>query len=175
MKLIEPNKKYLKKYEQAYIKSIELISLGKMRKHNLMFKSPKEIDLLDNINNKTFKKLKVGRVNLYDYFLIDDDENLLGVLSIKPRLSDVLHELDGNIRYGINPFFWNKGYGAKILELGIQKAKELGLKDKILITCDYDNIASSKIIEKNGGILQNLATKHVDNENILTKRYWIYL
>mgnify|MGYP003291556924 CR=1 FL=1 len=29
------------------------------------------------------------------------------------------------------------------------------MTDKVLITCDDDNIGSSKIIEKNGGILEN--------------------
>lgn len=48
-----------------------------------------------------------------------------------------------------------KGYGTLLLKLGLEKAKELGLKDKVLIICDDDNIGSYKIIEKNGGILEN--------------------
>ena len=38
-----------------------------------------------------------------------------------------------------------------MLELAKKKARELGYKE-ILITCDKNNIASKKIIEKNGGV-----------------------
>jgi len=43
--------------------------------------------------------------------------------------------------------------------------------DKVLITCDQDNIGSAKTIEKCGGILEN----EVDDNGTIKKRYWITL
>ena len=49
---------------------------------------------------------------------------------------------------------------------------KLGLK-KALVTCDKTNIASAKIIEKNGGVLENEI--FVDEQAGWKKRYWINL
>ena len=72
-----------------------------------------------------------------------------------------------------NEEYWKKGYGSKLLSLGIEKAKELGIKDRILVTCDDDNIGSSKVIENNGGILENKVENEDGDETFLTRRYWI--
>ncbi len=45
----------------------------------------------------------------------------------------------------------NKGYGYIILELALIQAKKFGFK-KIRVNCDDTNIASKKIIIKNGGV-----------------------
>lgn len=51
-------------------------------------------------------------------------------------------------------------------------ARELNL-DKVLISCREDNIASKKVIEKNGGIYENnYYDKEKDNSY---RRYWIHL
>ena len=63
-----------------------------------------------------------------------------------------------------------KGYGTLILELTLEKAKDLGL-DKVLLTCDTDNVASAKIIEKNGGKLAGQAISNKNGKQI--SRYWI--
>ncbi len=81
----------------------------------------------------------------------------------------------GNIGYGINPKYWKQGYGTKMLELGLEKAKDLIKEDKVLITCDDDNIGSSKVIENNSGILENKVKNIIDGEEIFTRRYWINL
>ena len=65
------------------------------------------------------------------------------------------------------------GYGKKLLQLGIEKYGYLIEEDKILITCDDDNIGSSKIIESNGGILDNKIENEDCGEKFLTRRYWI--
>ena len=42
----------------------------------------------------------------------------------------------------------------------------------MLITCDDDNLASSKVIEAQGGVLENIV-EHPDYGDI--RRYWIDL
>ena len=47
---------------------------------------------------------------------------------------------------------------------------QLGIK-KVLVTCDYDNIGSEKVILKNNGIYEN-TIKEEGKENFI-KRFWI--
>jgi len=50
--------------------------------------------------------------------------------------------------------------------------RKLGL-DRVLITCDDDNVRSARIIERNGGVLED---KIPGNErDVLKRRYWIEL
>ena len=65
------------------------------------------------------------------------------------------------------------GYGKKVLQLGLEESKTLIEDDKILITCDDDNVGSYKIIESNGGILENKVENEDAGEKFLTRRYWI--
>jgi len=57
-----------------------------------------------------------------------------------------------------------------LLRLGLEKARERGLK-RVLITCDETNLASRKVIEHNGGILENLVA--VEGQTARKMRYWI--
>ena len=65
------------------------------------------------------------------------------------------------------------GYGKEILKLGLEQYKDLIEDDRILVTCDDDNIGSSKIIEANGGELENVIPNEDNGEKFLTRRYWI--
>ena len=173
LKLVDANKKYLGQYKEAYELSLKHIKLGNIKKHDLMFEDIKEVDVVKKcLEHRDETKLKPGYVPSYDYFLVDGD-NFIGVIHIRIRLTDKLLKYGGHIGYGINPKYWKKGYGSKLLSLGIEKAKELGIKDRILVTCDDDNIGSSKVIENNGGILENKVENEDGDETFLTRRYWI--
>ena len=56
-------------------------------------------------------------------------------------------ESGGHIGYDISPVYRKKGYGFQILKLALKKALEIGLKE-VIVTCNINNIASKKIIEK---------------------------
>jgi len=85
-------------------------------------------------------------------------------------VNDYLAKIGGNIGYYIRPSARKKGYGTKILELALIKAKQIGLQ-KILVTCDESNIASKKIIEKNKGQFQDKVISAGEPK----LRYWIDL
>lgn len=115
------------------------------------------------------KDLPPGYVPSTTYWLIDNDE-FIGRVNIRHRLNDYLLRIGGHIGYFIRPSKRKKGYGRKILELALPKAKELGLR-KVLVTCDEDNPGSKKIIEENFGIYEN---KVINEKNgPLKLRYWI--
>ena len=50
------------------------------------------------------------------------------------------------------------------------QAQQRGLS-RVLVTCDDTNVASARIIESNGGILEN--TLQIEGRLIATRRYWI--
>jgi predicted acetyltransferase len=59
-----------------------------------------------------------------------------------------------------------------ILKLTLERARELGL-ERVLVTCDEDNIASAKIIELIGGVIVFF---YLEDETAVPKRrYWIDL
>ena len=64
------------------------------------------------------------------------------------------------------------GYAAGILRQGLILAKGAGF-DRFLAVCDKDNLASEKVILKNGGIRED---KRCDKEEqVFVKRFWIDL
>jgi Acetyltransferase (GNAT) domain len=94
---------------------------------------------------KDRSKLKPGIVPGSDFWLIDNNE-FIERLSLRYELNEFLLKMGEHIGYEIRPSKRKRGYGAEILRLGLQKAKELGLQ-RVLVTCDEDNIGSKKIIE----------------------------
>jgi predicted acetyltransferase len=101
-------------------------------------------------------------------WLIVDGE-YAGRVDIRHYLNEKLEKFGGHIGYNIRPSMRGKGYGTLQLKLGLPHAWALGI-ERALITCDDDNIGSQKIIEANGGVLQD----KVDNgRHVLSRRYWV--
>ena len=110
--------------------------------------------------------LPEGYVNETVLWLIDGGEHI-GNLSLRHELTEHLLKIGGHIGYIISPKHRGKGYGTKILALGLKEAAKLDI-EKVLVTCDKTNTASAKIIEKNGGVLENeVADEMVDGKKVL--------
>lgn len=93
-----------------------------------------------------------------------------GNIRIRHKLNDSLTRFGGHIGYDIRPSMRRKGYGTIQLRLALEKAWELGL-DRVLLTCDDDNVASYKIMEANGAVLWDV----IDNNRVVpSRRYWIH-
>lgn len=103
------------------------------------------------------------------YWLIDETNRVLGVVNIRHSLSEFLLNSGGHIGYGIRPSERRKGYATNLLALSLQKAKELGI-DQALVVCDEDNAGSFRTIVKNGGIADN---DFVEEDGVVVKRFWI--
>jgi predicted acetyltransferase len=74
----------------------------------------------------------------------------LARLAIRHRLTPTLMQVGGHIGYDVRPSARRQGHAGAMLEAALPIARELGI-DRALITCDEDNVASRKVIEKNGG------------------------
>ena len=91
-----------------------------------------------------------------DTFLVADvDGELVGRVSIRHELTDFLREEGGHIGYGVLPAFRRRGYATEILRQAVVIARSVGV-DRVLVTCDDDNIGSIRTIEACGGKLDSV-------------------
>jgi predicted acetyltransferase len=105
-------------------------------------------------------------------FWLVEGEAFIGRVSIRHYLNSWLLRVGGHIGYDICPSKRLLGYGTEILRLALLEARRLGVS-RALITCDEDNVGSMRIIEKNGGDLENILV--VEGLPKAKRRYWISL
>lgn len=79
-----------------------------------------------------------------------EDDHYLGRLAIRHRLTPRLLEWAGHIGYDVRPTARRRGHATAMLFAALPIAYRLGI-DRVLITCDEDNIASEKVIRNGGG------------------------
>jgi len=84
---------------------------------------------------------------------VDGDE-YLGRLSIRHQLTDALREFGGHIGYMVRPSARGQGHAGAMLAAALPIARDLGI-DPALLTCDADNVGSRRVIESNGGVLED--------------------
>ena len=103
------------------------------------------------------------------FFCLDLDRNIfVGAVNIRHYLNEQLLLDGGHIGDGVRPSERRKGIATQMIGLALNECKKLGIT-KVLMVCDKDNVASSKSIINNGGILENEIV--VDGK--LIQRYWI--
>lgn len=101
----------------------------------------------------------------------ETDGKVIGIIDFWHHINNQTPtKIRGHFGYYVRPSERNKGYGTKLLSLCLERAKESGL-DKVLVTCQPANMASKKVIQANGGVLE----KVVIDENKKIEWYWITL
>ena len=104
------------------------------------------------------------------YWWIVEDGNYLGAITLRHALTGKLLEGGGHIGYGVRPSARGRGLAAWALGEVLDRARKRGM-DRVLVTCDDDNTASAKTIERNGGVLEDIRETWLGT----TRRYWIEL
>ncbi|CNG35806.1 Predicted acetyltransferase [Mycobacterium tuberculosis] len=84
-------------------------------------------------------------------WLVDGSE-YFGRIAIRHRLTPALRELGGHIGYEVRRSARRRGHASAMLRAALPIANGLGI-DPALLTCEQDNTASRKVIEKHGGVL----------------------
>ena len=116
--------------------------------------------------------LKPGYVPSTTFWLTANVNQIIGECRLRHWLTTSLEHEGGHIGYVIRPSARRKGYGTRILALTLEKARDLRL-NRVLLTCDTDNIGSARVIEKNGGKLASQGISNSSGKPI--SRYWIDL
>lgn len=123
------------------------------------------------VDNSFEETVRQGFVPSSTYLAVRvEDDKLLGMIDIRHKLNEYLFNFGGHIGYSIRKSERRKGYAKEMLEQALGKCREMGL-DKVLITCDKENIASASTIKSQGGVLEN----EVNEEDEIVQRYWINL
>jgi predicted acetyltransferase len=94
---------------------------------------------------------------------------IVGRISIRHRLNAFLEREGGHIGYAVVPEFRRRGYATEMLGWAVEFGRTtLGL-DRLLVTCDDDNVGSIRTIEKNGGVFEDIVVAR----GKALRRYWI--
>ena len=83
-----------------------------------------------------------------------EGDDYLGRLAIRHRLTPSLLEAGGHIGYDIRPTARRRGHATAMLREGLAAAYDLGV-NPALLTCEVTNVASRRVIEINGGQLED--------------------
>ena len=171
MELVYPQEKYLPSYREAYAEELASDDLEKML-------ADPDTAVEKAAQERAGEGLPEGWVPATTLWLVDGDK-FIGRVNIRHWLVPHLMQFGGHIGYMIRPTERGKGYGNLQLALALDYCRE-HLRDaidggKVLVTCDDDNIRSAKVIEANGGVLENKVENFESGRNILTRRYWIEL
>lgn len=109
-----------------------------------------------------FYRAVYGRINY----------RIVGRVSIRHQLNDLLLNVGGHVGYGVVPSRRREGFATEILkESLVYIKKELPQLNKALLTCDDSNLGSIKTIEKNGGVFENFFQD--SSMEVAKRRYWI--
>ena len=103
------------------------------------------------------------------FLVAEVDGTLVGRVSIRHELNDFLANFGGHIGYGVRPAYRRRGYAGEMLRQALLVARSAGV-GRVLLTCDDGNEASASIIERAGGVLEDI---RVTPDGIGKRRYWI--
>ena len=114
-----------------------------------------------------------GKVVSTQFILVREaDDRLLGMLQLRHYLNDYLAQYAGHIGYSVRPGERRKGYARRMLAMGLEEARALGL-GRVMISCAVDNEGSRRTILANGGVFHSTLWDEEDQETL--ERYWIEL
>lgn len=86
------------------------------------------------------------------YLAFDENDNLIGLLSVRYDLQKEKAMEFGHIGYGVRPSERRKGYATQMLKYALKECKKYGL-NKVIVGCYKENKGSAKAIIKNKGKL----------------------
>ena len=125
-------------------------------------------ELLDEEHGEN---LPPGYVPCSHRWVVDEKGNVVGVVRVRHDISTpFLADEAGHIGYDVAPSLRRRGYGSACLRAGLERAREVGLK-QVLLFADANNPASWRTIERCGGVLE--AERYSDHYQCLVRRYRI--
>ena len=168
--LVKPNLSYtgeILKYKKEFLEDEPIINGAAGLDRFLTVE-----DWLEELEKRSSRDtVPEGLVPSSTYLGIREKDNyIVGMIDIRHYLNEFLKQFGGNIGYSVRKSERNKGYAKQMLELALEKCKDLKMK-KVLITCDEDNIASEKVILSANAKFEDIRSLEGKNK----KRFWLDL
>jgi predicted acetyltransferase len=124
------------------------------------------------VNISLGEELPDGWIPCTTFWLLDGAKCVVGVSNLRHSLTPSLTVRGGHIGYYVASSKRGRGYGRIILASTLKEARAMGMS-RVLLTTDSTNIPSMRVIERNGGVLED---ERPDPETGAPyKRYWIAL
>jgi predicted acetyltransferase len=118
----------------------------------------------------TFSSEAYNVVPTRTFWLLDEEERLLGVSSLRTTLTPFLENFIGHISISIRPSQRRRGLSKALYRLTLDVAREAGM-ERILAVTHPSNVASVRGIVSSGGRLDTRPVPLFCGEPVL--RYWI--
>lgn len=96
----------------------------------------------------------IESIDTDNYWWIVDDE-VIGRIRLRTTTNNDFYASHGDVGYDISPKYQNQGQATKMLEALLKIAHHRG-REHLLITCRKENLASKRVLEKNGGKVRDL-------------------
>ncbi len=125
------------------------------------------LELLDGLRADT--RVPGGLVHS-DFLLAECDGDVVGRVSLRFELNEALAQRGGHVGYGVRPGFRRRGLATAILRQSLPRLRAQGV-ERVLVICDDDNVASARVIERCGGLLERLVVP--SDGTAPFRRYWI--
>jgi predicted acetyltransferase len=104
------------------------------------------------------------------FFVAVVDRIVVGRLSLRHYLCEKIELIGGHIGYGVVPSYRRRGYATEMLRQAIPFCRSLGI-ERALITCDDSNVASQRVVEACGGVLETIL--RCPETGVPKRRYWL--
>jgi predicted acetyltransferase len=108
-----------------------------------------------------------GKVPEMIFLAFDEFGKMVGIADLRLEQNEFISNFAGQIGYTVRPSERGHGYATEILKEVVKQADALGMRN-VLVTCNEDNLASARVIEKAGGVFEKIIP-HPSYPNV--KRY----
>lgn len=117
-------------------------------------------------------RVKPGNARQSNFWVLDDDNTVIGMLKIRHELTVRTETSGGHIGYYIHREYRGRGFGKRALGLGLAKLKTFGV-NRALITIYPENTASIKVALAAGAVFEDTVTDPGSSKAV--NRYWVDL
>lgn len=160
--------------EKAFLEGLELFSDMDGHWYSFIWELGMKFEthlqtLDDRFHGRNLAPNRVPDSMLYAFL----DGKIVGRASIRHALTDHLLQVGGHIGYAVATPYRNRGFATEILKQSLVYCRDVVGLDRVLVTCDEDNVGSMKTILNNQGVLENKVL--ADGANVYKCRYWINL